>query len=110
MSWLFDQIASCWGSWPLPDQARFHGLRSYAVDGVVWSLPDTAANLQQFSRPNNAHGSRAWPHLRAACLMDTYTHLIRAACFGDFSTGELSFAAPLIHAVPGESLTICDRG
>ena len=109
MSWLFDRMASCWGSYSIPDQARFHGLRTYAVDGVVFSLPDTAANLEQFGRPKNSHGSGAWPQLRAVCLMDTYTHLLRAACFGDFRTGELSFAAPLVHAVPDDSLTIFDR-
>ena len=109
MWWLFDRLASCWGSCPVPDQALFHGLRSYAVDGVVWSLPDTAANLQQFGRPQNAHGGGAWPQLRAVCLMDTYTHLIRAACFGDFRTGELTFAGPLMSAVPDDSLTIFDR-
>jgi hypothetical protein len=109
MAWLFDRLASCWGSRPVPEQGRFHGLRSYAVDGVVWSLPDTDANLEQFGRPANGHGSGAWPQLRAVCLMDTYTHLIRAANFGDYRTGELSFAAPLMKAVPDDSLTIFDR-
>lgn len=52
-----------------------------------------------------AHG----PQLRAVCLMDTHTHLIRAASFGDYRTGELSFAAPLMQAVPDASLTIFDR-
>lgn len=41
--------------------------------------------------------------------MDTYTHLVRAANFGDYRTGELSFAKPLMHAVPESSLTIFDR-
>lgn len=109
MAWLFERLASCWGSCPVPEQERFHGLRTYAVDGVVWSVPDTQANLAQFGRPSNAHGCGAWPQLRAVCLMDTYTHLIRAANFGDYRTGELSFAAPLMQAVPDDSLTIFDR-
>lgn len=109
MAWLFDRLASCWGSRPVPEQGLFHGLRTYAVDGVVWSVPDTEANLAQFGRPSNAQGSGAWPQLRAVCLMDTYTHLIRAANFGDYRTGELSFATPLMLAVPDESLTIFDR-
>ena len=109
MAWLFNRLASSWGSFPVPNEGLFHGLRSYAVDGVVWSLPDTPANLEQFGRPSNNHGNGAWPQLRAVCLMDTYTHLIRAASFGDYRTGELSFAAPLMHAVPDQSLTIFDR-
>lgn len=109
MAWLFDRLASCWGSCPVPNEGLFHGLRSYAVDGVVWSLPDTPANQEQFGRPANEHGSGGWPQVRAVCLTDTYTHLIRAASFGDYRTGELSFAAPLMQAVPDDSLTIFDR-
>ena len=41
--------------------------------------------------------------------MDTYTHLIRAAEFGDYGTSELSFARSLMHKVPDGSLTIFDR-
>jgi hypothetical protein len=68
----------------------------------VWSLPDTPANLEQFGWPSNNHGSGAWSQLRAVCLVDTYISLIRAASFGDYRTGELSFAAPLMHAQSGE--------
>jgi len=109
MAWLFDRLASCWGSTAIPEQGLFHGLRSYAVDGVVWSLPDTPANGEKFGRGSNAHCKGAWPQLRAVCLMDTYTHLIRAAEFGDYDTSELSFAKSLMHQVPDESLTIFDR-
>lgn len=109
LAWLFERLASCWGSAAIPDHGLFHGLRSYAVDGVVWSLPDTPANDEKFGRGSNARSDGAWPQLRAVCLMDTYTHLIRAAEFGDYATGELSFAKPLMHKVPDDSLTIFDR-
>lgn len=109
MAWLFERLASCWGSTAIPEQGLFHGLRSYAVDGVVWSLPDTPANGEKFGRGSNAHCKGAWPQLRAVCLMDTYTHLIRAAEFGDYGTSELSFAKSLMHKVPDGSLTIFDR-
>lgn len=109
MAWLFQRLASCWGSNSIPEHGLFHGLRSYAVDGVVWSLPDTPANSEKFGRGVNANSSGAWPQLRAVCLMDTYTHLIRGAEFGDYTTGELNFAKPLMHKVPDESLTIFDR-
>jgi hypothetical protein len=109
MAWLFERLASHWGSGAIPEPALFHGLRSYAVDGVVWSLPDTPANGEKFGRASNASSSGAWPQLRAVCLMDTYTHLIRAAEFGDYCTAELNFAKPLMNKVPDESLTIFDR-
>lgn len=109
MAWLFERLASCWGTCAVPECGLFHGLRSYAVDGVVWSLPDTPANGEQFGRASNASARGAWPQLRAVCLMDTYTHLIRAAEFGDYGTAEVNLAKALMHKVPDESLTIFDR-
>ena len=109
MAWLFDRIASSWSGQPVPEHALFHGLRSFAVDGVVWSLPDTLENCEKFGKQSNGTATGAWPQLRAVCLMDTYTHLIRAAEFGDYRIGELSFAKPLMHAVPDNSLSIFDR-
>jgi hypothetical protein len=109
LAWLFDRLATCWASSAIPEDGLFHGLRSYAVDGVVWSIPDTPANAKEFGRSASSHGDGVWPQVRAVCLMDTYTHLVRAANFGDYRTGELSFAKPLMHAVPDASLTIFDR-
>lgn len=65
MAWLFDRLTSSWGSCSVPADGLFHGLRSYAVDGVVWSIPDTSANVEQFSRQSNKHASGAWLQLRA---------------------------------------------
>lgn len=109
MAWLFERIASCWSEQAMPESALFHGLRTFAVDGVIWSLPDTAENCKEFGRASNANSTGAWPQLRAACLMDTYTHLIRAAQFGDYRIGELNFAKPLMRVVADDSLTIFDR-
>lgn len=109
MAWLFDRLAKCWGDIPIPEQELFHGLRSFAVDGVIWSVPDTSLNCEHFERPSNATAQGAWPQLRAVCLMDTYSHLIRAAEFGGYRTAERTLVKPLIHAVPDNSLTIFDR-
>lgn len=109
LAWLFDRLASCWANHGIPKNGLFHGLRSYAVDGVVWSVPDTPPNCAHFGRPSGGNGRGPWPQLRAVCLMDTYRHLIRAARFGDYRIGELSFAKPLMQAVPDDSLTIFDR-
>jgi hypothetical protein len=110
LAWLFQRLANNWCDRPVPDEALFGGLRTYAVDGVVWSIPDTLANCEKFDHPTTSDGKPgAWPQLRAACLMDTHTHLIRAACFGSYRTAELGFAEPLAQAVPDNSLTIFDR-
>lgn len=110
LAWLFDRLASSWGTQAVPQEALFHGLRTFAVDGVVWSVADTPANRDVFDRQRCAYGTTGtWPQLRAVCLMDTYTHLIRAAHFGTYGVGELSYAKPLMQSVPNASLTIFDR-
>ena len=110
LEWLFNRTANCWGGRSLADNALFHGLRSYAVDGVVWSVPSTAENDREFGRPRAGDGrDGAWPQLRAVCLMDTYTHLLRAVHFGECQTGELSYAKTLMQSAPDDSLTIFDR-
>lgn len=106
---LFQQLADAWTDTAPPATACFLGLRTYAVDGVVWSMPDTAENRQAFGRGCSPSGAGAWPQARGVCLMDTYSHLIRAAEFGDFAIGELTLAAALSPAVTDHSLTLFDR-
>jgi hypothetical protein len=101
---LFDQLSRAWCIPPLPAAGHFHGLRLLAVDGVVWSTPDTAEHRDVFDGGRSQHGEGSWPQVRAACLMDVHTHLIRAAAFGAYSTGELSYAHDLITVVPDDSL------
>lgn len=110
LEWLFNRTASCWGERAPAKSALFHGLRSYAVDGVVWSVPSTPENDREFGRPRAGDGrDGAWPQLRAVCLMDTCTHLLRAVDFGECQSGELSYAKTLIQTAPDDSLTIFDR-
>ncbi|MDO1530650.1 transposase, partial [Fulvimonas sp. R45] len=106
---LFDQLSRAWCHTPLPARGLFQGLRLLAVDGVVWSTPDTAEHREVFGGGRSQYGDGNWPQVRAVCLMEVYTHLIRAAAFGAYTTGELSYANDLIAATPDESLTIFDR-
>ncbi|WP_137888121.1 transposase domain-containing protein [Pseudomonas sp. 2FE] len=56
---LFEQLAQVWGATAPPESARFQGLRSYAVDGVVWSMPDTTENRQAFAGGRSPSGDGA---------------------------------------------------
>jgi hypothetical protein len=109
LAWLFNRLASHWTGKPVSCAALFHGLRSFAVDGVIWDVPDTPENRQAYGGGRSQFGAGSWPQVRAACLMDTHTHLIRAACFGHYRIGELSYARQLIAHAPDHSLTIFDR-
>lgn len=107
MERLFRQLANAWCT-PKPKEA-FGGLCVLAVDGVVLNLPDTPENRATFEGSRSQYGEGDWPQLRATCLMDTETHLIRSAAFGAYSNGELSYARELIQDVPDDSLTVFDR-
>lgn len=106
---LFNQLAQAWSGVDQADKAKFLGLRSFAVDGVVWSTPDTVENREAFGGGRTHSGDGAWPQVRGVCLMDTHTHLIRAACFGAFCDGELTQAKGLENSVSDYSVTIFDR-
>jgi hypothetical protein len=106
---LFDQISHGWCNAPVPVDGLFQGLRLLAVDGVVWSTQDTAEHRDVFGGGRSQHGEGSWPQVRAVCLMDVHTHLIRATAFGAYTTGEISYAGDLMTAAPDASLTIFDR-
>ena len=106
---LFDQISRAWCDTPPPAAGGFQGLRLLAVDGIVWSTPDTAEHREVFGGGRSQYGEGSWPQVRAVCLMDVHTHLIRAAAFGAYTTGELSDARDLMATVSDDSLTIFDR-
>jgi Insertion element 4 transposase N-terminal/Transposase DDE domain len=102
---LFGQITRAWGH-QTPSPLHL-GLRMLAVDGVVWSTPDTPENRQTLGDCANQHGAGAWPQIRAVCLMDTHSHELLDAHLGGMDQGELTLAASL--QAPDHSLTVFDR-
>jgi hypothetical protein len=99
---LFRQLAQAWSR---PGEGL--PLRVLAVDGVVWSAPDTPQNRQVLGSGSTQYGALPWPQVRAVCLLDTHTHELLDARIGAMSQGELTLAADL-HGLD-HSLTIFDR-
>ena len=103
---LFTLLTSAWTSSVSPAQCVL-GLRVLAVDGVVWSAPDTPENRQSLGCCTNQHGPGSWPQIRAVCLMDTYSHELLDARLGDMTQGELTLASQLKGC--DQSLAVFDR-
>jgi hypothetical protein len=79
-------------------------------DGVVWALQDKQANRHTLGESRSYSGPGGWQNLRAVCLMDTYSHLIRSVHFGAFATSEVSpFIAERMMMRMRASLWICRR-
>lgn len=101
---LFTLLSAAWArSHPVHEGA----LRVLAVDGVVWSAPDSQDNRNVLGSGQTQYGPQPWPMVRAVCLLDTDSHELLDAKVGDYSQGELTLAARL----QGEdhSITLFDR-
>lgn len=101
---LFTQLTQAWGrAHPVHPDA----LRVLAVDGVVWSAPDSADNRQVLGSGQTQYGPQPWPMVRGVCLLDTDSHELLDARLGDYRQGELTLAAGLSGL--DHSITLFDR-
>ena len=110
MRWLFDVSARAWHS-EEPDKYLFHGMTLLAMDGTVLRLADSAAIREHFGAqnyPDNKVGS--YPQARGVTLTAVPTHLMLDAKFSAYKTSEMELAKELVTSIPGNSLTIFDRG
>ena len=101
---LFALLTQAWGrAHPVHEES----LRVLAVDGVLWSAPDSAGNRQILGSGKTQYGPQPWPMVRAVCLLDTDSHELLDAQLGDYTQGELTLAAGLRGL--DHSITLFDR-
>lgn len=101
---LFGLLTDAWGrSHPVHPES----LRVLAVDGVVWSTPDSQKNRQVLGSGMTQYGAQPWPMVRGVCLLDTDSHELLDARLGDYHCGELTLAADLRGL--DQSITLFDR-
>ena len=110
LAWLFRESAH---NWVAQDQAQyqFKGFSLFAMDGTTLRTPDSAANRDHFGAPACVHARvGSYPQLRAVTLTAIPTHLVRDVEFGPYDINEMLSAGKLIPRVPGNSITVFDRG
>jgi hypothetical protein len=109
MAWLFDTCARQWAHISA-DQHRWRGLALYGVDGTTLRVWDSQENRKHFGLPSGGHrGRAAYPQVRLVTLAALRSHLLAAASFGPYSTGEKTLASTLWPQLPDRSLCIVDR-
>jgi Insertion element 4 transposase N-terminal/Transposase DDE domain len=110
LRWLFLRTGAYWAH-RSAEASRWKGLRLYGVDGTTVRVPDSPENREHFGPTDagDARGLSGYPLARAVTLMALRSHLLVAADFGPYETGEISYAKELWAEVPDESLTIVDR-
>ena len=109
MAALFDTCAQHWAH-TSADRHRWRGLALYGVDGTTLRVWDSEENRKHFGLPHGGpRGDAAYPQVRLVVLAALRSHLLAAATFGPYSTGEGTLAAALWSQLPERSLCIVDR-
>ena len=109
MAWLFQTCAERWAH-TSADRHRWRGLAIYGVDGTTLRVWDSAENRKQFGLPNGGpRGDAAYPQVRLVALAALRSHLIAAASFGPYTTGEGTLALDLWSQLPDHSVCVVDR-
>ena len=108
--WLFERSASVWSA-RSAEAHEWRGLKLYGIDGSTVRIPDTPENREAFGGQSGRKGSESgYPIVRLAALMVLRSHLLAACSFGSYGANEIQYAWPLLDTIPGNSLTILDRG
>lgn len=109
MAALFDTCAQHWAH-ASADRHRWRGLALYGVDGTTLRVWDSAENRAHFGLPRSGpRGDAAYPQVRLVVLAALRSHLLAAAAFGPYTTGEGTLAETLWSQLPERSLCIVDR-
>jgi hypothetical protein len=107
---LFSDTATRWAHAAARDD-RWHGLAVYGLDGTTLRVADTPDNVLVFGRPPSRDASGAgYPQLRLVTLLAVRAHLVAAAAFGAYRTGELPLATQVWAALPEHAVVLLDRG
>lgn len=111
VKWLFQHSADTW-SVRSADANRWRGLSLRGIDGSSLRVPDSEPNRVEFGGHAGRKGTDSgYPLVRIAALMVLPSHILAAANFGSFDgTSEVELTRPLLDVIPGDSLTLLDRG
>ena len=109
LKWLFEESASEWGLKSAAND-KWKDFSLFAVDGTTLSVPDTTENTERFGKKTGTNEA-AFPAVRLVALMAVRSRTLVAAAFdGIEKKSEVALASELWAAVPGNSLTLVDRG
>ncbi|WP_211589652.1 IS4 family transposase [Microbispora sp. H11081] len=84
--------------------------RVMAIDGFVIDLPDTQANVAEFSRDSAGGYETAFPQARVVAISECASHAIVAADVAGCWAGEQTLSFSLYEQLNEEMLLTADRG
>jgi hypothetical protein len=110
---LFTQVVRLLAT-PQTPGAFFKGWRLMALDGTVYTVPDSPANAAAFGRPSGgSRGDGAFPQIRKLSLVEVGTHVEVAFVTKGIKgpdSGEQRLAPGLFRHLQPDMLLVWDRG
>lgn len=108
LRWLFDLLrgpaagVSTTGVW-------WRGMLVCAIDGTTMAVPDSPANLTEYSKQRCNNGGAGYPALRLLVLVCCGTRTVLDAVFGPTSDGETTYAPRLLGSLRAGMMVLLDR-
>ena len=90
--------------------AFFGRYRLMALDGTVFSTPDTQANSQAFGRSSNQYGKGAYPQVRCVLLVECGSHAVVGLQINGYTISEEHGAHLLVNTMGADTLFLVDAG
>jgi len=90
--------------------AFFGRYRLMAIDGTLFSTPDTAANTAAFGRSSNQYGPGAYPQVKCVLLAECGSHAVVGLEMDRYDVSEVHGAHRLLSQVGPDMLVLVDAG
>jgi hypothetical protein len=109
---LFERTCRVAATFQTPG-AFYKGWRLMAIDGTIYTAPDSDANASAFGYPEGGRSRGAFPQVRKLSLVETGTHLEVALTIKGIrekDSGERSMVPALLKHIKSGMLLLWDRG
>src|SRR5438034_4459029 len=90
--------------------AFFGRYRLMAIDGTLFSTPDTAANTAAFGRSSNQYGPGASPQVKCVLLAECGSHAVVGLKMDRYDVTEVHGAHRLLLQIGPDMLVLVDAG
>jgi hypothetical protein len=108
LRWLFDLLRGpaagigTTGVW-------WRGLLVCAIDGTTMAVPDSPANLTEYTKHRCNNGGSGYPALRLLMLVSCGTRTLLDSVFGPTTDGETTYAPRLLRSLSEGMIVLLDR-
>lgn len=108
LRWLFDLLRGP-AAGIRTTGVRWRGLLVCAIDGTTMAVPDSLANLAEYTKHRCNNGGSGYPALRLLVLVSCGTRTVLDAVFGPTTDGETTYAPRLLRSLREGMIVLLDR-